>query len=77
MDKKEFFVEIPLNAMVVVSVEAENKEEAIKQAIENFDMRIKTESEKGYEIEQWDVYDQMLAGNVWYGITYKAHAEEM
>ncbi|MBP6512323.1 MAG: hypothetical protein KA347_06620 [Bacteroidia bacterium] len=76
MEKKEYWVEIPLNAKITVLVEAENKEEALKEAIEKCDLQLNPKSEIGYEIEEWDIYETMLEGNVWYGIIYEANAQE-
>jgi len=76
MDKKEYWVEIPLNAKITVLVEAETKEEALEQALQNIDLEFNPKSEKGYQLEEWDVYDKMLQGNFWNGIIYEANVEE-
>lgn len=76
MEEKEFWVEIPLNAKVTVSVTANNKQEAIQKALSQFDMQIKTTSNLGYCIEEWDIYEKMLQGNFWYGLIYEANSEE-
>jgi len=73
---KTFYVNIPLNARVVVQIDAENQEEAIKKALLENDLSITCKSEKGYDIEEWDCYDKMLEGNYWHGIIYRAEAEE-
>jgi hypothetical protein len=75
--KKEFRVELPLNARVSVVVEAENEQEAINKALYDFDLQLNPTSEKGYDIEEWDIFKVMLEGNFWYGITYEASAEEI
>jgi hypothetical protein len=74
--KKEFCVEIPLNAKVTVIVEAENEQEALKEALAKCDLQLNPTSKLGYNIEEWDIYEKMLQGNFWYGIIYEALAEE-
>ena len=76
MAKKEFTVEIPMNAKIIYIVEAENEEEALQEAISKCDLQLNPTSELGYEIEEWDVYEKMLEGNFWYGIIYEASVEE-
>lgn len=74
---KEYFVDIPLNARLSVSVEANDKKEAIEKAMGlASSLEIKTESKEGLSIEEWEVYDKMLEGNFWYGIIHEASAEE-
>jgi len=73
---KKYYVELPLNARVLIDVEANTEEEAIKKAYEECDLQIKTTSTIGYEIEEWGIYEKMMEGNFWYGIIYEAEAEE-
>ena len=79
-EKKEYYVSLPVNAKVHVTVEANSEEEAIEKALSevSFTLECKNEkdSEKHYEIEEWDVYDKMMEGNFWYGVIYKAEAEQ-
>ncbi len=76
IEKKTFTVEIPLNAKIIVTVEADTEEEAIKKAIAECDLQIDGKSKLGYEIEEWDIYEKMLECNFWNGIIYQASAEE-
>ena len=73
---KTYFVNIPLNARVVVQIDAENEKEAIKKALSENDLTITCKSENGYDIEEWDCYEKMLEGNFWHGIIYQAEAED-
>lgn len=74
---KEYYVDLPLNAKVSVTVEANDEKEAIEKAKElAYNLEIKTESKDGVHIEEWDIYDKMLEGNFWYGIIYEADVEE-
>ena len=75
MAKKEFVVEIPLNAKITVVVEAENEKEAMEEALSKCDLQLNPTSELGYNVEEWDIYDKMLQGNFWYGIIYEASVE--
>lgn len=76
MDKKTFFVRLPLNAVVSIQVEATSEKQAIEQALDNFDGLLDLTSEQGYDLEEWQVEDKLLQGNVWYGLLYQAEAEE-
>ncbi len=75
MEKKEFVVEIPMNAKITVVVEAENEQEALKEALAKCDLQLNPTSELGYNIEEWDIYEKMLQGNFWNGIIYEASVE--
>lgn len=75
MSKKQFIVEIPLNAKITVVIEAESEDDAIQEALAKCDLQLNPTSEIGYNIEEWDVYDKMLQGSFWSGIIYQASAE--
>lgn len=75
MEKKEFVVEIPMNAKITVVVEAENEEEALKEALAKCDLQLNTTSKLGYSIEEWGIYEKILQGNFWHGIIYEASVE--
>lgn len=75
MEKKEFVVEIPLNAKITVVVEAENEKEAMEEALSKCDLQLNPTSKLGYNVEEWDIYEKMLQGNFWYGIIYEASVE--
>ena len=56
---KEYEVRLPIAGFVVVSVEANDETEALNKAM-NSD--ISTD-----DIEEWDVYEYITQGNVFYG----------
>jgi len=72
----EYIVRLPINMSINVSVESNSEKEAIEKAIKECDLSLEGKSEKGYEIEEWDVYDKLIEGNVFYGSIYEAYAEE-
>jgi len=73
---KKFYVEIPINGVICVNVEAEDEKDAILKAINECDVNIESTSERGYSLEEWNLYNKLAEGNCWYGISYEAFAEE-
>ena len=56
---KEFTVTLPISGYVVVSVEAENEEKAVNEAIATASFN---------EIEEWECHRHVVKGNIFYGI---------
>jgi len=56
---KEYDIKLPIAGFVLVSVEADNKAKALEKAMSS---NISTD-----DIEEWDVYKQIVQGNVFYG----------
>lgn len=73
---KKYSVRIPLLAEVYVEVIAESEKEAIEKAINDSDLLIDGQSDKGYSIEEWELLDKVAYGNVYCGSIREADAEE-
>ncbi len=73
---EKFNVRLPFNGIISVQVEAENEEEAIENALSNDDITLDLKSNNGYQIEEWGIFETLLKGNVWYGVSYEADAEK-
>lgn len=65
----KWIVTVPITGYVTVTVEAEDEEEAIEKAME---CDVSTD-----DIEQWDMTDHIVQGNVFYGIQNEAEAEKV
>lgn len=56
---KEFEVQIPIAGVVRIGIEAENEQDAIKKAMDGFDMRLKGTGLSGYELLDWNIYESL------------------
>lgn len=59
----EYFVAVPVDCCVVVTVNAESEEEAITKALES-DMTVTVKGENAPELEQFELLRQVNKGNV-------------
>lgn len=74
---KNYSVMMPVLLSVIVSVESDSEKEAISKAVSEADFNIKlTESDLGYELHEWNVYDRISQGNYYSGHINEAEAEE-
>lgn len=73
---EKFNVRLPFNGIISIQVNAENEEDAIEKAISDDDITLNLKSDKGYQIDEWGVFDTLLKGNVWYGFSYEADAQQ-
>lgn len=64
----EYIITIPIAGYVTMSVEAANKEDAIDEAFQNASLN---------DIDEWDVYSQIVEGNVLYAPQNEVEVEEV
>ena len=79
MSKKTYYVEMPVTMVIkVFDVEADSKEDAIAKVKEsNLYVDVIDEEEQFADIElEWEMHDQVVRGNVFYGLLNEASAEE-
>jgi len=73
-----YYVEIPIVLKLMVSIEAESREDA-REKVLNSDINIDINDEKK-EFEsidyEWDIYERIVQGNVYYGIINEMSIEE-
>lgn len=67
--KKKWSVAIPVTGVIYEEVEADSEEEAIDEAMSG--------SYKTKDIEEWEIHRHVVRGNVFYGHTSHATAEEI
>lgn len=76
---KTYLVEIPVVLRLMVEVQAENKEEA-KEKVFNSNIRIKVIDENNefkYVDYEWEMYEKVVQGNVYYGGIDRVDITEM
>ena len=74
---KQYSVLIPVLLSVSVSIEADNEKEAIEKAVKQADFNVKVnDSDLGYELHEWSVYDKISQGNYYHGHICEADAQE-
>lgn len=66
---KTFTVAIPITGVIYVTVEAENKADAIDKAWESEDLKLKN-------CEEWHAHDYIVRGNVFSGTLNEINATE-
>jgi len=71
---KEYSVELPVLMKVTTMVEAETEEEAIRKAIEEIDLIVKSDS-NNYEVQEIEAYEKIVQGNFFLGSISEANAE--
>jgi len=71
---KTYEVSIPFTGSIWTSIEADSEEEAIQLAIETCDPTLNPISELGFELDQWDLHNNVTQGNVFYGVLNEAYA---
>ncbi|ALM62171.1 hypothetical protein AXI64_gp179 [Vibrio phage qdvp001] len=67
---KSYEVLVPITGYIVVEVEAENEKEAIDKAFESDDLTIDN-------INEWDTHENIVQGNVFYGVKNEVEVEEV
>lgn len=72
---KNYYVRVPLAGVIGFSVEAESEKEAIEKAMST-DIAVDLTGENGAEIEEWDLYNKIVEGNVVYAPLWRVEAEE-
>lgn len=75
---KKYHVEVPVVMKLMVGVEAENEDEAVNKVFNGeitfnptFD-----ENEFDFVDYEWDMYQKIVEGNVFYGMINNVHVEE-
>lgn len=71
---KTYEVNIPFTGSIWTSIEANSEEEVIRLAIETCDLNLNLTSELGFEVDQWELHDNVTQGNVFYGVLNEASA---
>ena len=75
---KEYEVKLDIFFVDTHHVEANSEEEAIKKALQDFDLVLNPKSDNEvYFLEEWEVYNKLAEGNFWHGLIYEASAEEI
>lgn len=65
---RTYSVAIPITGVVYTEVDAENKEDAIRKALESEDVSLDN-------VEDWSSHKHVVQGNVFYGKLAQAEAE--
>ena len=74
---KEYYVQLPIAGVVSVTVEADTEEEAIQAALSTGWTLEELDKGKGkMQLEELDLYEHALQGNVCYLPIWEASAEE-
>lgn len=63
----KYLVQIPFAGIITAEIEAKNEKEAIKKALSECDIEFNQTSKLGYEIEEFEVYEKLVEGNVFNG----------
>ena len=64
---KEFCISVPICGYAVVTVEAEDEDEAIAKALDTFELS---------DIESWEALEHVMEGNCFYGPMNDIEVEE-
>ena len=74
---KNYYVQLPIAGVVGISVEASNEQDAINQALSTeWSMKELAECSGSFDLEELDLYEHALQGNVCYLPMWEATAEE-
>lgn len=65
---KQYDVSLPITGILLVTVEAESEDDAIRKAFESDQLIIDN-------IEEWDVHEKIVEGNILYASHNNAYAE--
>lgn len=77
MSKKDYWVRLPVAGIIGVQVEARSEKDAINLAL-SMDWSVDLESpDHDMEMEELDVYEKTVNGNVNYTPLWAAEAEEL
>ena len=66
---KNFAVSVPIAGFIYIEVEAENEEEAKQKAFES-DAGVR-------DIEEWDMHEKIVEGNIFHGSLNEIEIEEI
>jgi len=72
---KTYYVKVPLAGIISFSIEAESEKEAINKALKS-DITVDINGENHPEIEEWDLYEKIVEGNVVYAPLWRPEAFE-
>lgn len=56
---KKYYVSIPITGKLLIEVDAESKDDAIKSAFEQADLK---------HLDEWETHMEVCKGNVFYGV---------
>ena len=75
---KKYYVEIPVTMKLMVSVEAETKEEAVEKIFEG-DISLETSydgNKFGFVDIEWEIHEKVVEGNVYHGVINEIYVQE-
>ncbi len=75
---KTFTVLVPCTLSICFEVEAEGKIDAISKALQTeFTVRVIDENQVDVNVEQFEIHEYVIKGNVFYGVQDKIEVEEV
>ena len=77
---KEYYVEVPVVLKLKVGIQAENEKDAIEKVLNSEDIVIEAKEVENSKFSwvdyEWEMHEQVVRGNVYYGGINEAYAEE-
>lgn len=76
-NKNDYLVRMPFTGIASVIVEASSEEEALELAKKQFDDVTLNGNFVGAEIDEWELTEQVVVGNVFYGCLNEMDVREI
>lgn len=75
---KRYYVEVPITGKIMVELQAENDEEALKKVIDcPYVEELNKRDDVNYADFMWEVAEVLVEGNVFYGELDRAYVKEL
>jgi hypothetical protein len=76
-EKKQYWVQVPVTMSIGISVDAESPEAAKAAVFEaDFGFKVIGKAAKRAEINEWQMHEEIVTGNVFHGVINRMSVEE-